>query len=61
MGRPVRAVYTVDEVSGLLGLSRGMTYELVRDGTIPAQRLGRRWVIPKARFDGWLAGRTETN
>ena len=51
-----RAVYTVKQVSYLLSLSIGNTYELVRDGTIPAERLGRRWVIPRARFHAWLDG-----
>lgn len=42
-----RAVYTVAEVARLLTLSRGTAYALVRDGTIPARRLGCRWVIPR--------------
>jgi excisionase family DNA binding protein len=54
-----RAVYTVAEVARLLALSRGGTYELVRKGVIPAVRLGRRWVIPKARFQAWLDSCTE--
>jgi len=54
-----RAVYTVAEVACLLGLSRSVTYDLVRDHTIPAQRLGRRWVIPRTRFDAWLSGVSE--
>ncbi|HSV67100.1 MAG TPA: helix-turn-helix domain-containing protein [Mycobacteriales bacterium] len=49
-----RPVYTVPEVAQLLTLSRGGAYALVRDGTIPAHRLGGRWVIPKARFHAWL-------
>ncbi|MDQ4031275.1 MAG: helix-turn-helix domain-containing protein, partial [Actinomycetota bacterium] len=49
-----RAVYTVVEVAQLLSLSRGTAYALVRDGTIPALRLGGRWVIPRARFHAWL-------
>jgi excisionase family DNA binding protein len=49
-----RAVYTVKEVAGLLSLSLGGTYELVRDGTVPALKLGGRWVIPKKRFHAWL-------
>lgn len=49
-----RAVYTVPEVAQLLSLSRGTAYALVRDGTIPALRLGGRWVIPRARFYSWL-------
>ena len=53
------AVYTVPEVARLLSLSRGITYASVRDGTIPAIRVGGRWVIPKRRFHTWLDGRTE--
>lgn len=51
---PTRVVYTVPEVAGLLGVSRGIAYALVRDGTIPAQRLGHRWVVPCGRFHAWL-------
>ncbi|GAA2897918.1 hypothetical protein GCM10010517_62980 [Streptosporangium fragile] len=53
------AVYTVTEVARLLSLSRGSAYASVRDGTIPALRVGGRWVIPKRRFHTWLDGRTE--
>ena len=49
-----RAVYTVVEVAQLLSLSRGTAYALVRDGTIPALRLGGRWVVPRSRFHAWL-------
>ena len=48
------AVYSVVEVAQLLSLSRGTAYALVRDGTIPALRLGNRWVIPRVRFHAWL-------
>jgi excisionase family DNA binding protein len=48
------AVYTVVEVAQLLSLSRGTAYALVRDGTIPALRLGGRWVVSRARFHAWL-------
>ena len=48
------AVYSVVEVAQLLSLSRGTAYALVRDGTIPALRLGNRWVIPRGRFHAWL-------
>lgn len=51
--------YTVREVAKLLGLSLGSTYVLVRDGTIPATRLGGRWVIPRNRFHTWLDAVTE--
>jgi excisionase family DNA binding protein len=53
------AVYTVPEVAQLLSVSRGSAYALVRNGTIPAQRLGCRWVISRARFHAWLDGLRE--
>lgn len=45
-----RATLTVDEVSEILGLSRGTAYEAVRRGQIPALRIGRRIVVPTARL-----------
>jgi excisionase family DNA binding protein len=51
-----RLTYTVDEVARLLNLSRGVTYQHVRDGLIPAKRIGRRWLIPRKRLHAWLDG-----
>jgi excisionase family DNA binding protein len=51
-----RAVYTVQEVAHLLGLALGGTYTLIREGTIPAIKMGGRWVVPKKRFHAWLDG-----
>ncbi|MEU4417358.1 helix-turn-helix domain-containing protein [Nocardia salmonicida] len=53
--RAESATYTVDEVAGLLGISRGVAYQSVHDGEIPAKRIGRRWVISRAAFSAWLA------
>ena len=56
-GAPTEAaVYTVEEVAFLLHVARSTAYELVRDGVIPAQRLGRRWIVPRTRFHAWLDG-----
>ena len=49
-----RMTYTVDEVAELLGLARGTAYARVRDGSIPARQMGRRWVISRSSFDAWL-------
>jgi excisionase family DNA binding protein len=49
--------YTVDEAAVLLGVARSVAYEGVRNGTIPATRVGRRWLIPRRRFHEWLDGR----
>lgn len=48
--------YTVDEVAALLGIARGVAYESVRSGEIPATRIGRRWLVPRKRFHAWLDG-----
>jgi excisionase family DNA binding protein len=52
--QPERAVYSVREVSQMLSISLGGTYQLCRTGMIPALKLGGRWVVPKARFHTWL-------
>ena len=46
--------YTVDEVAALLGVARGVAYDNVRSGLIPAVRVGRRWLVPRSRFHAWL-------
>ena len=46
--------YTVDEVAALLGVARGVAYDNVRNGLIPAVRVGRRWLVPRSRFHAWL-------
>lgn len=51
-----RLTYTVDEVAYLLNLSRGIAYQYVRDGVIPAERIRRRWLIPRKRLYAWLDG-----
>jgi excisionase family DNA binding protein len=51
---PQAEIYTVREAAVALGISAGLAYELVAAGQIPAKRLGRRWVIPRARFHAWL-------
>jgi len=50
--------YSVDEVAKMLGTARGATYQAVREGRIPAIRMGRRWLIPRERFHAWLDGQT---
>ena len=52
--KPKRAVYNVREVSEMLSISLGGTYQLCREGKIPALKLGGRWVVPKVRFHIWL-------
>ena len=46
--------YTVEQAAGLLGVSMGVAYQLVRDGVIPAHRHGRRGLIPRKARHAWL-------
>jgi excisionase family DNA binding protein len=50
-----KSVMTVEEAGDRLGISRQHAYKLAREGQLPLMRLGRRYVIPKAAFDKWLA------
>jgi excisionase family DNA binding protein len=50
-----RLTYTVDEVAARLGLNRNTAYTAVKDGTIPALRIGRRLLVPRAALERMLA------
>jgi excisionase family DNA binding protein len=41
-----KLVLTVPETAEVLGISRGLAYDLIRRGTIPSLRLGKRIVVP---------------
>jgi excisionase family DNA binding protein len=46
---------SVEEAAELLGISRGLAYELVHRGELPALRLGRRLVVPVAALEAMVA------
>ena len=50
-----RLAITIPEAGRLLGISRGLAYELARQGTIPTLRLGRRLVVPRAALEQMVA------
>ncbi len=49
-----RAVLTVEEARGCLGISRGLIYEAIRRGEIPSIRIGRRLLVPRAALQELL-------
>jgi excisionase family DNA binding protein len=49
-----RLVVSVTEAAELLGISRGLAYELARSGQLPSLRLGRRLVVPRVALLSWL-------
>ena len=55
MEREDKLVYSVTEIAKLLDIGRSTAYELVRSGTIPSLKLGRRIVIPKLALSRFLA------
>ena len=51
---------TVERAGQLLGISRGLAYDLVRRGEIPSIRLGRRVVVPVTAIDDILNRATKS-
>lgn len=52
---PLRATLTPSEFADEFRISRNTVGRLLNEGEIPAIRLGRRWFIPRAAVDSWLA------
>jgi excisionase family DNA binding protein len=50
-----KATCSVPEAGAILGIGRGLAYQAVRDGTIPALRIGRRWVVPVGALTAMLS------
>lgn len=47
-------VLTVPEAAKILRIRRNLAYRLAANGEIPAVRLGRRLVVPRAALEKWL-------
>ena len=47
---------SVDEAAKCLGISRGLAYAAVNDGSIPSIRLGKRLLVPRAALQRMLDG-----
>ena len=45
---------TVTEAAKIIGISRGLAYKLVNDGTIPSIRLGNRLLISCVRLEEFI-------
>lgn len=49
-----RLCLTTDEAAGQLHISRSKLYQLLRDGTIPHIKVGRKILIPSAELKEWI-------
>lgn len=47
---------TLEDAAGFLGMGRTAIYAAAREGRIPAQKLGKKWVFEKSRLEAWLRG-----
>ena len=50
-----KAFFSIEEVADLLGVNYQLIYKLVRDGEIPASRIGRVYRVAKSDLDNYLA------
>lgn len=46
--------YKVEDLCGLLGVSRPVAYSLANRADFPAVRIGRRILIPRSGLEKWL-------
>lgn len=49
-----RATVNVEAAARILGISRGLAYEMVHQRKIPVLRFGRRMLVPKKALDRLL-------
>ena len=57
----VRPVLSVLKVAAYLGISRGLAYEAINNGTIPSLRVGTRRLVPREALERLLASPPATN
>jgi len=53
-------VLTLEEVSAYLRIPASTIYKLSREGSLPAQKIGRNWRFHKDVLDDWLKGKLLT-
>lgn len=53
-----RVIYSVREVSKMLGLALSTVYEMMRANQLPCLQIGTTYKIPKKAFDEWMDERT---
>ena len=53
-------VFNIDELADYLKIPKSTLYKLVREGKIPAQKVGRHWRFHKEAIVDWLANRKES-
>lgn len=57
--KPARLTLSVEEAARVIGIGRGLAYELARTGRLPVVRFGRRMVVPRAQLEAMLQAASE--
>lgn len=47
-------VLTIEDLANYLKIPKSTLYKLVREGTVPCQKVGRHWRFHKEGIDEWL-------
>jgi excisionase family DNA binding protein len=50
-------VFDIDELAAYLKIPKSTVYKLVREGKIPAQKVGRHWRFHREAIVYWLGNR----
>ena len=53
-------VFNIDELADYLKIPKSTLYKLVREGKIPAQKVGRHWRFHKETIVRWLGNQKES-
>jgi len=51
-------ILTLKELSAYLKIPESTLYKIVREGTIPAQKIGKHWRFDRKAIDAWMAKST---
>lgn len=60
MAEPSGDVLTIDELAAYLKIPKSTLYKLVREGSVPCQKVGKHWRFHKDAIDAWLKQRPST-
>jgi len=60
MAEPSGDVLTIDELAVYLKIPKSTLYKLVREGSVPCQKIGKHWRFHKDAIDAWLKQQPRT-
>jgi len=60
MAEPSGDVLTIDELAVYLKIPKSTLYKLVREGSVPCQKVGKHWRFHKDAIDEWLKQQPRT-